>query len=222
MNNVATLVCLLLIFIIDYLAAMVIYKIGKLYSIYPILTLAFLMIGIVSNVIIVFSDNETVIMICESVYYIMVLLEFFMFYKLFASYIYSSSELRTSELVLRGLVVVDLLILITNVLTKWVFSIEKLSFYYGPKFLDVGILVENHEAAYFHYIVCFCITLGFIIPSIKRAITSKGIYKIRYIAILVVFCIFESVFAFNFYLDLPVPVIAFTNSLLVGVESECI
>ena len=164
--------------------------------------------------VILCTDNMTLIMICESLYYIMVMTEFLMFYLLFTSYIYTNGKIRFSDIFIRGAVVVDALLLLTNIWTNWVFSIEMVRDR-NLDFLDMGILVTNNEAAYFHYFVCFIITMGFLLPSIKGAVISKGIYKIRYLAILVVYGIIGSIFGINFYLDMPVPIIMFLNSLLV-------
>ena len=164
--------------------------------------------------VILCTDNMTLIMICESLYYIMVMTEFLMFYLLFTSYIYTNGKIRFSDMFIRGAVVVDALLLLTNIWTNRVFSIEMVRDR-NLDFLDMGILVTNNEAAYFHYFVCFIITMGFLLPSIKGAVISKGIYKIRYLAILVVYGIIGSIFGINFYLDMPVPIIMFLNSLLV-------
>ena len=214
MNNITVLVVFLLIFIVDLIFAVVINRLHKLYNRYPVSTLVALMIAIVVNMVILCTDNMTLIMICESLYYIMVMTEFLMFYLLFTSYIYTNGKIRFSDIFIRGAVVVDALLLLTNIWTNWVFSIEMVRDR-NLDFLDMGILVTNNEAAYFHYFVCFIITMGFLLPSIKGAVISKGIYKIRYLAILVVYGIIGSIFGINFYLDMPVPIIMFLNSLLV-------
>lgn len=214
MNNITVLVVFLLIFIVDLIFAVVINRLHKLYNRYPVSTLVALMIAIVVNMVILCTDNMTLIMICESLYYIMVMTEFLMFYLLFTSYIYTNGKIRFSDMFIRGAVVVDALLLLTNIWTNRVFSIEMVRDR-NLDFLDMGILVTNNEAAYFHYFVCFIITMGFLLPSIKGAVISKGIYKIRYLAILVVYGIIGSIFGINFYLDMPVPIIMFLNSLLV-------
>ena len=214
MVNSVALICLLLIFIFDFILVVVIQRMHKLYRIYPILALFSLMLAVVSNIAIACTKDETVIMIAESFYYILIMIEFFFFYKLFVKYIYSSDETRVVDVLIRGFVVVDVLLLISNIWNKWVFSVEAIEG--RPRsFLDLGIKVTNHEMAYFHYVVCLIITLGFLVPTIKRVFTSKGIYKIRYVAILGLFAVMETVFAANFYLDMPVPVVMLMSSLMV-------
>jgi hypothetical protein len=53
------------------------------------------------------------------------------------------------------------------------------------------------------------------VPSIIRIFTSKGIYKIRYIAIVALFGGLETILGVNFYLDFPVPVVLFLNTLMI-------
>lgn len=216
MVNSMALICLLLIFMMDFMFVVVIQRLHKLYSIYPIHALFCMMLSDIANIVIACTKTEGVIYFAEACYYILSMLEFFFFYKLFSRYIYNSNETRIVDILIRGIVVLDVVILLLNCWTKWVFTVEVFEGEFH-RFLDIGIRVYNREMAYFHYFVCFLITLGFLIPTIKRVIISKGIYKIRYLAILVLFGVMEFIFAANFYLDMPVPVVLLMMSLMVVV-----
>lgn len=214
MINIVALVCLFMIFLVDLMFVALIQRLNKLYSIYTIFAFLALMISGAMNMVIVCISNELVIMICESVYYAMVMFEFFMFYKLFTSYIYTGNETRAMDLLIRVLMAFDVVLLIANVWTEWVFTITVRKDFYR-NFLDIGVVVSNNKGAYYHFFTCLVITLGFLIPSIKRAIISKGIYKIRYMSIFIIFAIMEAVGLANFYLDLSVPIVMFLNSVMV-------
>ena len=213
MINVMAVICLFLILIVDLIFIAVIHRKPKLYSSYPVLALVAMVITIVCNIVIACTQNLMAIMVCESLYYIMSLFEFFFFYRLFVSFMYSEGTKRASDTFIKVLVVIDLILLITNIWTNWVFSIELDKNVY--KFLYIGIVVTNNKAAYIHYFVCFVITLGFLIPSIRGVFSSKGIYKTRFISILIIYGLMEFLFATNFYLSLPVPVIMLFASLLI-------
>lgn len=214
MINYAAIICLFLILIVNAISIYVVNRLGKLYSIYSVWALGASMLSITANMVIACTTYSGVVMVCESMYYILIAYEFFMFYKLFTSYIYPSNETKTVEYIIRGLLVVDTALLIFNMFTGFVFSVHVVNDK-PVRFLDLGIFIENHEPAYFHYVVCFIISLSFMVPSIIRIVTSKGIYKIRYIAIVALFGGLETLLGANFYLDFPVPVVLFLNTLMI-------
>ena len=214
MINYAAIICLFLILIVNAISIYVVNSLGKLYSIYSVWALGASMLAITANMVIACTTYSGVVMACESMYYIFIAYEFFMFYKLFTSYIYPCNETKTVEYILRGLLVVDTALLIFNMFTGFVFSVHVTNDK-PARFLDLGIFIENHEPAYFHYVVCLIISLSFMVPSIIRIVTSKGIYKIRYIAIVALFGGLEAILGANFYLDFPVPVVLFLNTLMI-------
>ena len=118
MVNSTALICLLLIFIFDFLIVVVIQRLHKLYSIYPILALISMIMADVANIAIACTKNEGVIYFAESCYYILSMLEFFFFYKLFSKYIYNTNETRIVDVLIRGLIVVDVVLLLANTWTK--------------------------------------------------------------------------------------------------------
>lgn len=214
MINYAAIICLFLILIVNTIFIYVVNRLGKLYSVYTVWALVASMLSIIVNMVIASTTNSVVMMVCESFYYIFIAYEFFMFYKLFTSYIYPSGKIRGAEYIIRGLLIADAILLLINIFTEYVFSIHIVN-ERSVKFLDFGIFVENHDFAYFHYTVCLIISLGFMIPAVIRIITSKGIYKSRYIAIVALFGGLEAILGANFYLDYPVPVVLFLNTLMI-------
>lgn len=214
MINYAAIICLFLILIVNTIFIYVVNRLGKLYSAYTVWALVASMLSIIVNMVIASTTNSVVMMVCESFYYIFIAYEFFMFYKLFTSYIYPTGKTRGIEYIIRGLLIADAFLLLINIFTEYVFSIHIVN-ERPVKFLDFGIFVENHDFAYFHYTVCLIISLGFMIPAVIRIITSKGIYKSRYIAIVALFGGLEVILGANFYLDFPVPVVLFLNTLMI-------